>query len=96
MGHVFWGGEVSGFSELKEGSANWVDRICQSTYFWQILHDENDAVTLRVLELQLIFFLWKILRPSVPSQCNTSMCTHQAHHLSDQYMLKHENYKKNR
>ena len=81
---------------FKEGSANWVDRILQFHYFCRILHREDDAVTLRVLELQLIFFLWSILGPSVPSQYNISMYTHQAHHLSDRYMLKHENYKKNR
>ena len=62
----------------------------------QFLHDENDAVTLRVLELQLIFFLWKILRPSLPSQCNTIVCTHQAHHLSNHYLLNTENYQKKR
>ena len=62
----------------------------------RILHHEDDAVTLRVLELQLIFFLWDILGPSVVSEYNISMYKHQAHHLSDQYMLKHENYKKKR
>ena len=84
------------FLSFKEGSANWVDRIPHFPHFWGILHHEDEAVTLRVLELQLIFFLWSILGPSVPSQYNTSMYTHQAHHLSDRYMLKHENYKKNR
>ena len=79
---------------FKEGSANWVDRIPHFPHFWGILHHEDDALTLRVLELQLIVFLSKILGPSVPSQYNISMYTHQAHHLSDPYMLKHENYKK--
>ena len=68
----------------------------QISLLLRILHYEDDAVTLRVLELQLIVFLWNILGPSVPSQYNISMYTHQAHHLSDRYMLKHENYKKNR
>ena len=73
---------------LKEGSANWVDRILQFHYFCRILHHEDDVVTLRVLELQLIVFLWNILGPSVASQYNISMYTHQAHHLSNSYLLK--------
>ena len=85
---------IHSFVSVKEGSANWVDRILQFHYFCRILHHEDDAVTLRVLELQFIFFLWSILGPSVPSQYNINMYTHQVHHLSDQYMLKHENYKK--
>ena len=72
---------------FKEGSANWVDRILHFPYFCRILHHEHDGVTLRVLELQLSFLLWIILGPSVVSEYNISMYTHQAHHLSDQYMF---------
>ena len=84
----------SNTGRVKEGSANWVDRICQFTYFWQILYDEDEVVTLRVFELQLRFFLWNIWGHQVPPTCNISMYTHQAHHLSNWYFLKHENYKK--
>ena len=68
----------------------------QFSLLLHFLHHEDDAVTLRVLELQLIFFLWSILGPSVPSRYNISMYTHQAHHLSNTFLLKDENYKKNR
>ena len=47
--------------KLKEGSVNRVDRICQFTHFWQILYDEDEVLTLRVLELQLRFFFVEYL-----------------------------------
>ena len=56
----------------------------------------NEVVTPRVLELQLSFFLWDIWGPQVLFTQDTSMYTHQAHHLSNTFLLKDKNYKKNR
>ena len=74
---------IIGTELFKEGSANWVDRIRQFTYFWRILHDEDEVVALRVFELQLRFFLWNIWGHQAPFTCNISMYTHQEHHLSN-------------
>ena len=56
----------------------------------------NEVVTPRVLELQRSFFLWDIWGPQVLFTQDISMYTHQAHHLSNNFLLKEENYKKKR
>ena len=80
---------------LKEGILNRVDRIRTFGPKVRILQHQKRGVTPRVLEIELIPWLGYLLGPSVVSQYNISMCTHQARHLSNHYLLNVENYQEN-
>ena len=80
-------------SIFKEGSPYWVDRICSFGPKLHNLQRINDSITSRILELQLSFWLWGILRPLWRSKKFLSMVAHQAHRLLKWFLLNVENYK---